>query len=68
MEANERMREQNDIMDHQSHYEMIRNKNIEEDHQMRSTLEEKIEVMKEKCSAQRNSYRQSTEASTADYR
>merc|ERR1719262_875838 len=68
VEQEERNREQMDVTEHQSQFELIRNKNIEEDHQMRSNLEEKIEQMKEKCNAQLTSYRTSTEANTADYR
>jgi len=64
----EKHKEQIDITDHQSLYELIRNKNIEEDHQMRSNLEEKIEQMKDKCNAALNQYRGSTETSTQDYR
>merc|ERR550514_1975761 len=52
VEQEEKNREQMDVTEHQSQYELIRNKNIEEDHQMRSNLEEKIEQMKEKCNAQ----------------
>merc|ERR1719446_2012678 len=62
VEQEERNREQMDVTEHQSQFELIRNKNIEEDHQMRSNLEEKIEQMKEKCNAQLTSYRTSTEA------
>merc|ERR1719428_1444030 len=40
VEAEEKQREQIDITEHQSQYEFIRNRNIEEDHQMRSQLEE----------------------------
>merc|ERR1719194_344243 len=36
VEAEEKQREQIDITEHQSQYELIRNRNIEEDHQMRS--------------------------------
>merc|ERR1719326_2291629 len=68
VEQEERNREQMDVTEHQSQFELIRNKNIEKDHQMRSNLEEKIEQMKEKCNAQLTSYRTSTEANTADYR
>merc|ERR550514_780738 len=68
VEQEEKNREQMDVTEHQSQYELIRNKNIEEDHQMRSNLEEKIEQMKEKCNAQLTTYRTSTEANTADYR
>ncbi|KAF4701863.1 hypothetical protein FOZ62_021150, partial [Perkinsus olseni] len=42
----EKSREQSDLAEHQNNYEMIRNKNIEEDHQMRSNLEEQIEILK----------------------
>lgn len=68
VEQEEKAREQMDITEHQSQYELIRNKNIEEDHQMRSNLEEKIEQMKEKCSAQLASYKSATETNTMDYR
>merc|ERR1719262_1898119 len=68
VEQDEKNREQQDVTEHQSAYELIRNKNIEEDHQMRSHLEEKIEQMKEKCNAHLTSYRTQTEANTADYR
>eukprot|EP00397_Hematodinium_sp_SG-2012_P034838 GEMP01037405.1.p1 GENE.GEMP01037405.1~~GEMP01037405.1.p1 ORF type:complete len:504 (+),score=120.21 GEMP01037405.1:51-1514(+) len=68
VEQEERQREQMDVAEHQSQYELIRNKNIEEDHQMRSNLEEKIEQMKEKCSAQLSSYKSATETNTTDYR
>merc|ERR550514_672503 len=68
VEQEEKNREQMDVTEHQSQFELIRNKNIEEDHQMRSNLEEKIEQMKEKCNAQLTTYRTSTEANTADYR
>merc|ERR1719389_384 len=36
VEQEEKQREQIDITEHQSQYELIRNRNIEEDHQMRS--------------------------------
>merc|ERR1719305_947573 len=63
-EAEERRQEQHDITEHQSQYELIRNRNIEEDHQMRSNLEEKIDAMREKCGAALTNYRTSTESST----
>lgn len=68
VEQEERQREQSDVTEHQGQYELIRNKNIEEDHQMRSNLEERIEQMKEKCSAQLASYKSATETNTTDYR
>eukprot|EP00925_Amoebophrya_sp_RCC4383_P006962 GSA25T00005839001.1 len=64
----EKNKEQIDLTEHQASYEMIRNKNIEEDHQMRSQLEEKIESMKDKCNAALNTYRISTEQNTQDYK
>merc|ERR1712193_423898 len=68
VEQDEKNREQQDVTEHQSAYELIRNKNIEEDHQMRSHLEERIEQMKEKCNAHLQNYRTKTEANTADYK
>mmetsp|Transcript_28244 Transcript_28244/g.71697 ORF Transcript_28244/g.71697 Transcript_28244/m.71697 type:complete len:550 (-) Transcript_28244:420-2069(-) len=64
----EKNKEQIDLTEHQASYELIRNKNIEEDHQMRSHLEEKIEAMKDKCNAALNTYRISTEQNTQDYK
>ena len=64
----ESLKAQADLADHQSLYEMIRNRDIEEDHQMRSNLEERIEQLKEKCNAQLTSYRQATEQSSVDYK
>merc|ERR1711937_1120255 len=68
VEQDEKNREQQDVTEHQPAYELIRNKNIEEDHQMRSHLEERIEQMKEKCNARLQNYRTQTEANTADYK
>jgi len=66
--AEERVKEQADITEHQSQYELIRNKNIESDHQMRSNLEERIEAMKDKCNSALNQYRLATEQNSTDYR
>ncbi|KAF4677582.1 coiled-coil domain containing 65 [Perkinsus chesapeaki] len=68
IDAIEKAREQNDLAEHQSNYEMIRNRDIEEDHQMRSHLEEQIEILKDRCNAQLASYKQATDANTADYK
>lgn len=64
----EKSKEAADLTEHQSRYELIRNRNIEEDHQMRSNLEERIEIMKDRCNAALNTYRMSTEQNTQDYR
>jgi len=64
----ERAKEQLDVTEHQSQYELIRNKNIETDHQMRSNLEERIESVKERCNNALNSYRLATEQNSSDYR
>jgi len=66
--AEERAKEQQDLSEHQSGFEVIRNRNIEEDHQMRSNLEERVEQMKDRCNAALLTYRASTESNTADYR
>jgi len=67
VEAEEEQQRNQEVTEFQAQYEIIRNKNIEEDHQMRSNLEEKIESMREKCTTQLTTYRTSTEASTSDY-
>merc|ERR1711964_97960 len=66
-EAQERAREQYDLMEHQSNFEVIRNRNIEEDHQMRSNLEEQIDKKRDRCNSQLLSYRTQTESNTQDY-
>lgn len=68
VERDEKNREQADITDHQSQFEMIRNRNIEEDHQMKSNLEEKIEETRAKCKDKLLLYQNSTENSTLEYR
>jgi len=68
VEREEKNREQADITDHLSQYEFIRNRNIEDDHQMRSSLEEKIEETRAKCKEKLQLYQNSTESSTAEYR
>jgi len=68
VEKDEKQREQADITEYQSQFEMIRNRNIEEDHQMKSGLEEKIEETRNKCKEKLNNYTQLTEGSTADYK
>jgi sulfur relay (sulfurtransferase) DsrC/TusE family protein len=68
VEKDEKNREQADITDHQSQFEMIRNRNIEEDHQMKSNLEEKIEDTRAKCKEKLQLYQNSTESFTADYK
>merc|ERR1711964_579405 len=66
-EAQERAREQYDLMEHQSNFEVIRNRNIEEDHQMRSNLEEQIDKKRDRCNSQLLSYRTQTEQNTQEY-
>jgi len=68
VERDEKNREQADITDHQSQFEMIRNRNIEEDHQMKQILEEKIEETRLKCKEKLTLYWNSTESNTIEYR
>mmetsp|Transcript_48469 Transcript_48469/g.113441 ORF Transcript_48469/g.113441 Transcript_48469/m.113441 type:complete len:487 (+) Transcript_48469:103-1563(+) len=68
VERDEKNREQADITDHQSQFEMIRNRNIEEDHQMKSNLEEKIEETRAKCKEKLQQYQNQTENSTSEYK
>eukprot|EP00927_Polykrikos_kofoidii_P050467 TRINITY_DN44383_c0_g1_i1.p1 TRINITY_DN44383_c0_g1~~TRINITY_DN44383_c0_g1_i1.p1 ORF type:complete len:492 (-),score=121.55 TRINITY_DN44383_c0_g1_i1:52-1527(-) len=68
VERDEKNREQADISDHLSQFEMIKNRNIEDDHQMRSNLEEKIEETRTKCKERLQQYTSSTEGSTLEYK
>lgn len=66
VEHDEKNREQADITDHQAQFEMIRNRNIEEDHQMKSNLEEKIEETRAKCKEKLQLYQNQTESNTSE--
>merc|ERR1719265_1026920 len=68
VEHDEKNREQADITDHQAQFEMIRNRNIEEDHQMKSNLEEKIEETRSKCKEKLQLYQNQTESNTSEYK
>jgi len=68
VEKDEKAREQADVTEYQSQFEMIRNRNIEEDHQMKSGLEEKIEDTRAKCKDRLQNYQNLTESNTADYK
>merc|ERR1719335_572435 len=68
VEHDEKNREQADITDHQAQFEMIRNRNIEEDHQMKSNLEEKIEQTRAKCKEKLQLYQNQTESNTSEYK
>lgn len=68
VERDEKGREQADMTDHQSQYEMIKNRNIEEEHQMKSNLEEKIEDTRAKCKEKLQLYQTSTENNTSEYK
>lgn len=68
VEADEENRKQADITDWQSQFEMIRNRNIEEDHQMKSNLEEKIEETRAKCKEKLQLYQNQTESNTSEYK
>merc|ERR1719183_2844181 len=68
VEHDERNREQADVTDFQAQFEMIRNRNIEEDHQMKSNLEEKIEETRAKCKEKLQLYQNQTENNTSEYK
>jgi hypothetical protein len=68
VEREEKNREQADLTDHQSQLEVIRNRSIEEDHQMKSNLEEKIEERRTQCKEKLSTYQNLTEANTAEYK
>lgn len=67
VERDEKNREQADTTEYQSQLEMIRNRNIEEDHQMKSGLEQKIEDTRTKCKEKLQQYQGNTEDNTRSY-
>lgn len=68
VEKDEKNREQGDTTEHLSQYEMIKNRSIEEDHQMKSTLEEKIADTQARCREKLQVYQNHTEQNTATYK
>eukprot|EP00401_Gymnodinium_catenatum_P083262 CAMPEP_0117607492 /NCGR_PEP_ID=MMETSP0784-20121206/80289_1 /TAXON_ID=39447 /ORGANISM="" /LENGTH=484 /DNA_ID=CAMNT_0005410673 /DNA_START=127 /DNA_END=1581 /DNA_ORIENTATION=+ len=68
VERDEKNREQADVTEHQSQHEMIKNKNIEEEHQTKQSLEEKIDETRARCKEELQLYQTSTESKTVDYR
>lgn len=68
VEREEKNREQADMTEHLSQYEFIKNRNIEDDHQMRLSLEDKIDKTRQTCKEKLQSYQTLTEGSTAEYR
>lgn len=68
VERDEKNREQADLTDHQSQFEMIRNRNIEEDHQMKQILEEKIEDTRVTCKEKLKKYMDDTDNNTSEYK
>merc|ERR1719330_2213935 len=68
VEKDEEVCKQADISEYQSQFEIIRNRSIEDDHQMKSGLEEKIEDTRAKCKEKLQLYQKSTETSTTDYK
>jgi len=68
VEQDEKNREQADITEHQSQFELTRNRNIEEDHQMKSMLESRIEDMRTACNKCLQEYESNTKRNTGEYR
>ena len=64
----EKEREQRETTEFQSMHEVTRNKNIEEDHQMRSHLEEKMAHLQQELEMQWQAYTSATERNTADFK
>ncbi|CEM25867.1 unnamed protein product [Vitrella brassicaformis CCMP3155] len=64
----EKGREQMETTEHNTQYELIRNRNIEEDHQMKSRLEEIIDQIKERCNTALQNYRDNTDSHAQEYK
>jgi len=68
VEQEEKNREQSDLTEHLSQYEFIKNRNIEDDHQMRQNLADKIDKTRQICKEKLQQYQTLTEGSNAEYR
>lgn len=68
VDRDEKNQEQADITDHQSQFEMIKNRSIEEDHQMKQILEEKIEETRVTCKEKLKKYQDDTQNNTDEYK
>ena len=68
VDQEEKEREQRETTEFQSMHEVTRNKNIEEDHQMRSQLEEKMAHLQQELEMQWQAYTSATERNTADFK
>ncbi|PHJ24410.1 flagellar associated protein [Cystoisospora suis] len=68
IENEEKLRAHDERTEHNTHYELIRNRNIEADHQMKSALEEQIDRLKERCDTALQNYRASTDANAQEYK
>ena len=64
----QQMKLEADLLEHQTQTETVHGQNLEEDHQVRASLEDRIEKLKDRCNAQLTSYKQSTEQSAQDYK
>eukprot|EP00070_Physeter_catodon_P015612 XP_023973660.1 dynein regulatory complex subunit 2-like [Physeter catodon] len=68
IEEEEKLKAHEETTEHNTQYELIRNRNIEADHQMKSALEEQISRLKERCDTALQNYRESTDANTQEYK
>nr|CEL65665.1 TPA: flagellar associated protein [Neospora caninum Liverpool] len=68
VEKEETLRANEETTEHNTQYELIRNRNIEADHQVKSALDEQIDSLKERCDTALQNYRSSTDANAHEYR
>eukprot|EP00811_Abedinium_folium_P029991 NODE_4767_length_1850_cov_8.384214.p1 GENE.NODE_4767_length_1850_cov_8.384214~~NODE_4767_length_1850_cov_8.384214.p1 ORF type:complete len:513 (-),score=180.85 NODE_4767_length_1850_cov_8.384214:312-1775(-) len=68
VERDENHREQHDLTEHQSRFEMIKNRDIEDEHQMKSRLDDRIADKRTLCNDKLTRYQQDTEANTSEYK
>ncbi|KEP60589.1 UNVERIFIED_CONTAM: flagellar associated protein [Hammondia hammondi] len=68
IEKEETLRAHEETTEHNTQYELIRNRNIEADHLVESALDEQIESLKERCDTALQNYRSSTDANAHEYK
>merc|ERR1719330_827465 len=68
VEKDEARRDEADLAENQAQLEIIRNRNIEEDHEMKSSLEEKMDDRRLRCKEKLENYQKATRDNTELYK
>uniref|UniRef100_A0A0G4HVM7 Dynein regulatory complex subunit 2 n=1 Tax=Chromera velia CCMP2878 TaxID=1169474 RepID=A0A0G4HVM7_9ALVE len=64
----EEEKEQAETHEHNTQFEVLKNRNIEEDHQTKSKLEDAVDTIKDKCNQALQDYKTQTDSNTQEYK